>query len=280
MDILPKLSTTKGNDGKTSLLHFLASLSYKEEEVPFYDEITSVSAATRVSNEVLQMQFKEMAHQIAHFGHDLQQTHSDAYKQQLQVFYEKSISKQVDIEKLMDQYQDEFLHVLLHFGEEAAMKSNDEQFYLVITEFVTSYKKAVHDNKERDSRLRKQSTQKKKQEVDTQLLVPAADQENQAPSNLLQQQPTPKKSPVTVATPTSSKKYSSNSPKSATPMNKPTVAGRMSPSLLSPRSPLVAIQLESKGEKISPTRLLQQQQKHAIKDHISSQMQENKHVTI
>ncbi|KAJ8298216.1 hypothetical protein KUTeg_024747 [Tegillarca granosa] len=151
LNYLSKLSNTKSADGKTTLMHFLANtVEMKHPDLlQFYDELSHVDKAVRVSDEMVQKNLKQMEKSLNQLELDLKnfksQEEGDRFSDVMNSFI-TTAKEQYDVLNGMYKKMDNLFKEMGKFYCFDTKKYTMEEFFSDIKAFKESFIQATKEN--------------------------------------------------------------------------------------------------------------------------------------
>ncbi|XP_048243812.1 protein diaphanous homolog 2-like isoform X2 [Haliotis rufescens] len=173
ISFLSKLDNTKSQDGKTTLMHFLAQTVEEKHPdlVGFMEELTHTEKAARVSDETLQKNLKQMEKQVKQLDIDIKNisktsSEGDRFAEVMEVFI-KVASEQHDVLSTMYKKLDSLFKELAKYLCFDTKKYSVEDFFGDLKNFKESFNKAMKENakmRETQEKIRRAKEAKEKAE--------------------------------------------------------------------------------------------------------------------
>ncbi|KAK6645426.1 hypothetical protein RUM43_001703 [Polyplax serrata] len=177
ISFLPKLTSTKDVDNKTTLLHFLVETIEKKfpELLNFYEQLEHVDRASRVSLDNIQKILRQMDSSLKNLETDLQnskvpQCDDDLFFTSMSSFA-KEARQQFEILQNMFKNMDSLYSDLAEFYAFDKLKYTLEEFFGDIKTFKDLFQQAHKDNvkqREAEEKLRRARESREKQEQEKQ----------------------------------------------------------------------------------------------------------------
>lgn len=151
ISFLPKLSSTKAHDQKTTLVHFLAETMEKKfpEVLSFGDELSYTDKAARVSPEQLEKQLAQMKKCLTQLGTDLKtfkpQEPNDRFGEVMTGFYEQA-QQEHELLSSMFAKMKQLYEILAEFYVFEAKKYTLDEFFGDIKTFKEQFAAAHAEN--------------------------------------------------------------------------------------------------------------------------------------
>lgn len=175
ISFLPKLSNTKAQDGKTTLVHFLANIVEQKHPdlVGFLDEFTHLDKAARVSEETVQKNLKSMEKQLKQLETDIKNisksnVDGDRFAEVMNSFI-TSAKEQADVLSGMQKKMESLYKEMGKFYAFDIKKYSFEEFFQDLKAFRDSFSNAMKENakmRETEEKIRRAKEAKDRAQKD------------------------------------------------------------------------------------------------------------------
>ncbi|RKP27735.1 hypothetical protein SYNPS1DRAFT_26621 [Syncephalis pseudoplumigaleata] len=168
-----RLIDTKAEDGKTTLLHFLATVLENKfpDLLTFMDELVSLGDARQVAFTELNLEYNEMSMRITEIVTELQQ-HYDKKKSTSpdDAFGTTAKARFEVLGQRYEEMKEIYERVVALYGEDAKAMSPHE-FFNIFHTFILSFKRVQRENQEKLEREERMERRKKAEEERAQQLA-------------------------------------------------------------------------------------------------------------
>ncbi|XP_063413071.1 protein diaphanous homolog 2-like isoform X2 [Mytilus trossulus] len=175
ISFLPKLANTKAQDGKTTLVHFIANIVEQKypELVGFLDEFTHLDKAARVSEETVTKNLKSMEKQLKQLETDIKNisknnVDGDRFAEVMNSFI-TSAKDQADVLSGMQKKMESLYKEMGKFYAFDYKKYSFEEFFQDIKAFRDSFSNAMKENakmRETEEKIRRAKEAKDRAQKD------------------------------------------------------------------------------------------------------------------
>ncbi|XP_063417683.1 protein diaphanous homolog 2-like isoform X2 [Mytilus trossulus] len=175
ISFLPKLANTKAQDGKTTLVHFIANIVEQKypELVGFLDEFTHLDKAARVSEETVTKNLKSMEKQLKQLETDIKNisktnVDGDRFAEVMNSFI-TSAKDQADVLSGMQKKMESLYKEMGKFYTFDYKKYSFEEFFQDIKAFRDSFSNAMKENakmRETEEKIRRAKEAKDRAQKD------------------------------------------------------------------------------------------------------------------
>lgn len=167
VDSLLKLQSAKAYDKKTTVLQYVITLIFRSDEdiLKFPEELKHVSEAARLSFDIIASEKNALRTEFAtnlNIVEDICNNDTDSDTNAMLDFLTKADQQCTELERGFDKAKEKFSGVLVYFGEDANMTSQD--FFSTLFKFIQEFI-AVRDTVDRMRKLEQKRQQQQQQQL-------------------------------------------------------------------------------------------------------------------
>lgn len=176
ISFLPKLVTTKAEDNRTTLLHFLADTVEKKapDALNFYEELHHVDRASRISPEQLQKSLEVMKRSISDLDKDIRifkpHNSSDRFGEVMSKFLKEANERFQLMQTMFSKMEKLYKNLATYYAFDPKTYTMDE-FFTDIKTFKDQFIQAHKENgklREQEEKMRRAYVEREKRELERQ----------------------------------------------------------------------------------------------------------------